>query len=77
MAKVGDQVSGGDVLGTVQETDSILHKIMVPPNLSGTVASIQGGEFTVTEVVATLTCGDGETKELTLMQTWPVREGRP
>ena len=77
VAKVGDQVSGGDVLGTVQETDSILHKIMVPPNLSGTVASIQGGEFTVTEVVATLTCGDGETKELTLMQKWPVRVGRP
>ena len=77
VAKVGDKVAGGDVLGTVQETTSVLHKIMVPPNLSGTVASIQGGEFTVTEVVCTLTTDDGQTKELTMMQKWPVRVGRP
>ncbi len=77
VAKVGDRVIGGDVLGTVQETTSVLHKIMVPPNLSGTVASITGGQFTVTDVVVTLTTDDGQTKELTMMQKWPVRVGRP
>ena len=77
VAKAGDKVSGGDVLGTVQETTSVLHKIMVPPDLSGTVASIQAGDFTVTEVVATLTLDNGETRELTMMQKWPVRVGRP
>ncbi len=77
VAKVGDKVVGGDVLGTVQETPSILHKIMVPPNLSGTVSAIQSGSFTVTEVVATLTTDAGEQKDLTMMQKWPVRVGRP
>ncbi len=76
-AAVGDKVVGGDVIGTVQETTSVLHKIMVPIGMSGTIASIQEGEFTVLETVATLTTEAGETKELTMMQKWPVRVGRP
>ena len=76
-ARPGDRVTGGDVLGTVQETDSILHKIMVPPGLSGAVASIRGGSFTVTEPVAVLTLDSGEERALTMMQKWPVRVGRP
>jgi V/A-type H+-transporting ATPase subunit A len=77
VAKVGDQVGAGDVLGTVQETPSILHKIMVPNGISGKVASIQEGSFTITETVATIQTDKGETKELTMMQKWPVRTGRP
>jgi len=76
-AKVGDKVVGGDVIGTVQETASILHKIMIPPKMEGTIAAIEGGEFTVTETVAKLELADGTIKELTLMQKWPVRVGRP
>ena len=77
VAKVGDQVSGGDVLGTVQETDSILHKIMIPPKMQGKIVSIQGGSYTVTETVAVLEQPDGSKTELSLMQKWPVRVGRP
>ncbi len=76
-AKVGDKVVSGDVIGTVQETPSILHKIMVPNGMSGTIASIQDGDFTILETVATLKTDKGETKELTMMQKWPVRVGRP
>jgi len=76
-AKVGDKVVGGDVIGTVQETPSILHKIMVPPKMEGTVTAIEGGEFTVTDTVAKLQLADGTVKELSLMQKWPVRVGRP
>ena len=76
-AKAGDKVVGGDVIGTVQETASILHKIMVPPKMEGTITAIEGGSFTVTEPVAKLELADGTVKELTLMQKWPVRVGRP
>ncbi len=75
--KAGDQVTGGDVLGTVQETDSVLHKIMLPPRLKGTIVSIQSGSFTVTEPVYVLQKEDGSKVELPMMQTWPVRVGRP
>ena len=68
---------GGDVLGTVQETESILHKIMLPPRMKGTIVSIQGGPFTVTETVAVLEQEDGSRVELPMMQKWPVRVGRP
>jgi V/A-type H+-transporting ATPase subunit A len=77
VAKVGDAVESGDILGTVQETPSISHKIMVPNGLKGKVASIQGGEYTVTETVVVLELENGEKKELTMMQKWPVRVGRP
>ena len=75
--KVGDKVRGGDVLGTVPETPSVLHKIMVPPYLSGTVAEIQSGSFTVTEGIGTLVTEGGDRVELTMLQKWPVRVGRP
>ncbi len=73
----GAQVVGGDVIGTVQETDSILHKIMVPPKMQGKILSIQGGSYTVTETVAVLEQPNGTKTELSLMQKWPVRVGRP
>ncbi len=76
VAKAGDQVASGDVLGTVQETIVVEQKIMVPPGVEGTVKSIKAGEFTVDEVVAVLDTPEGE-KELTMMQKWPVRKGRP
>ena len=76
VAKVGDEVSAGDVLGTVQETAVVEQKIMVPYGLAGTVKEIKAGEFTVEEVVAVLSTKDGD-KELTMMQKWPVRIGRP
>ncbi len=76
-AKVGDKVVGGDILGTVPETSSVLHKIMVPPKMSGTITAIQSGSFTVLETVATLRTEDGKEVPLTMMQRWPVRVGRP
>lgn len=76
VAKVGDEVEPGDVLGTVQETESVVQKIMVPVGTVGTVKEIKAGEFTVEEVVAVVTTADGD-KELTMMQRWPVRKGRP
>ena len=77
VAKVGDQVIGGDILGTVQETAVVLHKIMVPPTMRGTITSIQSGSFNVTETIATLKTEDGKEVPLTMLQKWPVRVGRP
>ena len=71
--KVGDVVEEGDVIGTVQETPLILHKILVPIGVRGTVTSIEEGEFTVVDEICVL---DGE-KRLQMMQKWPVRKGRP
>ena len=76
-AKVGDAVIGGDILGTVPETASVLHKIMVPPHMHGTIVSIQSGSFTVTETVAILKTDRGEEIPLTMAQKWPVRVERP
>lgn len=73
----GAKVSAGDIIGTVQETEVVLHKIMVPYGISGTVYDISESDYTVTETVATLACDDGSKHELTLMQRWPVRKGRP
>jgi V/A-type H+-transporting ATPase subunit A len=75
-AKAGDSVVGGDIIGTVQETDIVNHKIMVPPGMSGTIKSIDEGDFTIEETVAVLTTADGE-KSISLMQKWPVRTRRP
>ena len=75
--KVGDKVTGGDVLGTVPETPSVLHKIMVPPKLSGTIAAIRSGSFRVTDLIGTLITDKGKKVPLTMMQKWPVRVGRP
>lgn len=75
--KAGDRVKGGDVLGTVKETDIVNHKIMVPPAVSGTVKSISEGDFTVTDPVGVIIKDNGEDYTFTLMQKWPVRKGRP
>ena len=76
-AKVGDKVTGGDVIGTVQETEIVLHKIMVPAGISGVIKEINSGEYKVTDTVAIVEDEKGEKHELSLMQKWPVRIGRP
>ena len=77
-AQAGDQVVGGDVIGTVPETPVVLHKIMVPPNLRGTLKSVAAaGAYNVKQTVAVLTKEDGTDVELTMSQRWPVRVGRP
>jgi len=76
-AQEGEQVGAGDVLGTVRETDIVLHKIMVPPGIGGTVKAIAEGDFTIEQTVAVLASEKGEEIPLTLMQKWPVRRGRP
>jgi len=75
-AKVGDAVVAGDIIGTVEETEVVTQKIMVPYGIEGTIKSIQSGSFTVEEVVAVVETANGP-KELTMMQKWPVRKGRP
>lgn len=76
VAKVGDQVRGGDVLGIVQETEVVEQKIMVPPHVEGVIKEIKSGEFTIRDVVAVLETEIGD-RELTMVQYWPVRKGRP
>ena len=76
VVQAGDKVESGDVIGTVQETIVVQQKIMVPYGIEGTIKEIKAGEFTVEETVAVVETKDGE-KELTLMQRWPVRRGRP
>ncbi|MBS5435639.1 MAG: V-type ATP synthase subunit A [Dorea longicatena] len=76
VAKAGDEVEAGDVLGTVQETIVVQQKIMVPYGVKGTVKEIKAGTFTVEEVVAVIAT-EKDDKELTMMQRWPVRKGRP
>ena len=73
----GASVEEGDVIGTVQETEVVLHKIMVPIGLKGRIKEIKEGDYTVTDTVATLETEGGEDIPLTLMQKWPVRKGRP
>ena len=75
-AKVGDEVEAGDVVGTVEETSVVTQKIMVPYGVKGTIKSIKEGEFNVEETVYVVETKDGD-RELTLMQKWPVRRGRP
>ncbi|MCR5484827.1 MAG: V-type ATP synthase subunit A [Clostridiales bacterium] len=75
--KNGDKLIGGDILGTVQETEVVLHKVLVPPMMSGTVSGIKEGDFKVTDAVCVLTDEKGNKNDLSLMQKWPVRKGRP
>ncbi len=78
VAKAGDKVVGGDIIGTVPETPVVLHKIMVPPNLKGTLKSVvPAGGYNVHQTVAVLTKEDGTDVELSMSQRWPVRVGRP
>jgi V/A-type H+-transporting ATPase subunit A len=74
--KPGDKVIGGDIIGTVQETTIVLHKIMVPPDIEGEITEITEGDYTVTDPVAKIKTEDG-IKDLIMMQRWPVREPRP
>ncbi|MEC8736187.1 MAG: V-type ATP synthase subunit A [Candidatus Thermoplasmatota archaeon] len=73
VASAGDAVQGGQVIGEVQETETIVHKIMIPPGVSGTIKSIESGDFNVTETVAVLEDGT----EIQMLQKWPVRTPRP
>ena len=75
-AKAGDKVEPGDVLGTVQETIIVLHKIMVPVGVRGTVKEVRGGKHTITDVVAVIEDEKGQLHELTMVQKWPVRVER-
>lgn len=74
--KAGDTVEAGDVIGTVQETSIVEHKIMVPYGIKGTIETIEEGDFTIVDIVAKVKDGD-KLSDLMMMQKWPVRKGRP
>ena len=76
-AQIGDILKPGDILGTVQETEAVLHKIMVPPNVEGQLTWIHSGEANVVQTIAKLVTSKGETVDLPMLQKWPVRIGRP
>ena len=77
-AKAGDRVQTGDVLGTVPETEVVLHKIMVPHGMEGTVEWLaEAGQYNITQPIARIKLANGEVQELTMVQKWPVRVGRP
>ena len=76
-AKMGDDVAAGDILGYVDETDVIRHKIMVPPGISGKVSYLLSGKYNVTEKVGIIDAPDGTRHDITLAQKWPVRRARP
>ncbi len=76
-AQIGDILKPGDILGTVQETEAVLHKIMVPPNVEGQLTWIHSGEANVVQTIAKLITAKGDTVELPMLQKWPVRIGRP
>lgn len=74
----GDYVSGGTIIAEVPETSAIVHKVMVPPDVHGTVSEVvSDGEYTISDVIVKLTLDSGETKELTMVQKWPIRTPRP
>ena len=78
VARIGDSVTAGDVLGTVPETEVVLHKIMVPNGLTGTVEWLaEAGQYNITQPIARVRTANGEVRELTMVQKWPVRVGRP
>lgn len=76
-AKAGEAVSGGDIVGYVDETEAVRHQIMVPPNVKGTLEFVLTGEYTVEEKIGTVISESGERIDLHLMQKWPVRVSRP
>jgi V/A-type H+-transporting ATPase subunit A len=73
----GTKVAPGDIIGEVEETSLMVHKIMVPPGVSGTLRSTAEGDYTVEETVAICQGDDGSDRELKMMQRWPVRNARP
>ncbi len=77
VVEAGCHVTGGDIIGTVEETSAITHRIMVPHGVEGELESISEGDFTVLETVAVVTMRGGSKRDLTMMQTWPVRRNRP
>ena len=77
VALVGDTVSGGVILGTVDETSAVVHKIMVPPGVSGVIESIEHGYYTVEQTVCKIKTASGQVTDVTMLQKWPVRIGRP
>ena len=77
-AAVGSAVTGGDVLGTVPETESVLHRIMVPNGLAGELVWLApAGDYTIDQIIARVRTENGDERELTMTQKWPVRVGRP
>lgn len=76
-ASTGSKVIGGDVLGTVQESSVVVHKIMVPPDIKGTLTWIMDGEATIIDIIAKITEEDGNEREICMLQKWPVRKSRP
>ena len=75
--KPGERVTGGDVVGYVNETDVVKHKILVPVGVNGTLSALNEGDYTVVEEIGSVKGDDGKVTSLTLMQKWPVRKGRP
>ena len=75
--KVGDKVTHGDIIGTVQETQVVSHRILVPQGVEGEITEINEGDYNITDMVAKVKTANGETKEVGLMQKWPVRKERP
>jgi V/A-type H+-transporting ATPase subunit A len=75
--KIGQKVQSGDILGVVQETVIIEHRIMLPYGISGTVEQIFEGRFTIEEVIAVIKTDDGQSVNITMLQKWPVRVARP
>ena len=75
--KVGDELTGGDIIGYVDENEVIKHKIMLPPKMSGKISKIKDGEYTVEDAIGEITLKNGKKEKLTLMQKWPVRVSRP
>jgi len=75
--QIGDEVEAGDIIGTVAETDIVVHKIMIPYGIKGIVKSIREGDYAVTDTVAIIEKTDGSSQNITMMQKWPVRVSRP
>lgn len=76
-ASVGDKVKMGDIIGTVQETKAVEHRIMIPKNIEGVIKEIKSGSFTIDETIATVTDENGDDYDVTMVQKWPVRVERP
>ncbi|MEG0541023.1 MAG: V-type ATP synthase subunit A [Angelakisella sp.] len=77
VAKVGDHVTTGDILGTVQETSIITHRVMVPVGVEGELTDIRSGEFTIVDTIANIKTAEGKDTPVQMLQKWPVRRQRP
>jgi V/A-type H+-transporting ATPase subunit A len=76
-AKAGDTVSSGSIIGTVNETSAVVHKIMVPHGVSGVIESIEAGSFNITQTICRVKGAGSSVHEVTMLQKWPVRKSRP